>query len=67
VLLQYTEAAKVFDLVCHPVSSIELRVLASSHYSEAKRHRGICESKKALTVPGSTREANEREKPGGTG
>lgn len=67
MLLQYVEVAKVFDLLCHPVSSIELRAQASSLYSKAKRHRGICESKKSLTILGSTTEANEREKPGGTG
>lgn len=52
VLLQDVELAKVFDLLCHPVSPVKLRAQASCQYSKAKKHRGICESKRALTLVG---------------
>lgn len=65
-LLLYTEVARVLN-PCHPVSSVRLRVQTSSCYSKAKWHRSICESKKALTLLGSTTETNERAKQGGAG
>lgn len=64
VLLMYVEVAKVFVLLCHPLSSIKLKL---DPIIPEQRHQGIYKSKKALPILGSTTEANENKKPGDTG
>lgn len=56
MLLQYVEVAKVFDLLCHPVSSIKLK---PDPIIPEQRHQGICKSKNALPILGCTTKANE--------